>query len=135
MDLDDLVKGLLEDLHRIAKSDAVTGVVREAGDAHVLPLSRITIGFGSASTGAKGEAHRERVDGDAGAEGGGIMGAVAVQPKAFVVVDGKGAPHMLVLNGGKQAVVRRGLELAALAADKLISGDAEESNEKLGSGR
>lgn len=122
MELDDLVAGLLEDLHRISKSDAIAGKVRDAGDVKVLPLSRIAIGFGSGSLGADGKADRERVKGDAGFEGGGVMGVVSVQPKAFVVVGKDGVPHMLALKGGKKgAVLRRGLELTPKA--ELPPGD------------
>ena len=121
MDLDDLVKGLLSELNRISKSDAVTGEVREVGNARMLPLSRITLAFGSAATSGKGEAAKDRPASDAGLEAGGVVGAVQVQPRAFVVVDNDGQPHMLALGSGKQAVLRRGLELAASAADKFVS--------------
>ncbi len=133
MELDNLVKGLLAELHRISSSDAVTGGVREAGTARVLPLSRITIGFATGSTDTKGEANQKRVHGDAGLEAGAVMGAVQVQPKAFVVVDADGNAHMLALKSGKQAVLRRGLELAATAAGKLVA-QAETSTPELGSG-
>jgi uncharacterized spore protein YtfJ len=124
MELEDLVEGLLADLHRISKSDAVTGSVRDAGDVKVLPLSRIAIGFGTGSVGAEGKADRERVKGDVGFEGGAVGGAVSVQPKAFVVVGADGVPHMLALKGGKRAVMRRGLELTPKAV--LTEGERED---------
>lgn len=129
MELDDLVKGLLGELNRISHSDAVTGGVREAGTARVLPLSRISIGFASGSTDAKGEAN-EQSHRDAGMEAGGVMGAVQVQPKAFVVVDDDGNAHMLALQSGNQSVIRRGLELATTAAGKLVA-EAEASTPEL----
>ena len=133
MELDNLVKGLLTELHRISSSDAVTGGVREAGTARVLPLSRITIGFATGNSDTKGEATQKQVAGDAGFAAGGVMGAVQVQPKAFVVVDDDGNAHMLALKSGKQSVLRRGLELAATAAGKLVD-EAGSSNPELGSG-
>ncbi|MCC6216847.1 MAG: hypothetical protein IT376_18455 [Polyangiaceae bacterium] len=110
MDLDELVKGLLGELGKVSKSDAVVGTVRDAGRAKVMPLSKISIGFGAASLGASSKAAGER-PADAGAEGGGVGGALVVEPKAFVVVGEDGVPHMLALKRGKAAVLRRGIEI------------------------
>ncbi len=56
MDLKELVTELLSELGKISKSDAVVGVVRDAGKAKVLPLSRIRLGFGTALGEADGKA-------------------------------------------------------------------------------
>jgi uncharacterized spore protein YtfJ len=111
MDLDDLVKSLLGELNKVSKAEAVVGQVRDAGKAKVLPLSKISIGFGAASAGAGGKAKGAGKGSDAGMEGGGVGGAVVVEPKAFVVVGEDGIPHMLALRKGKGAVARRGLEI------------------------
>ncbi len=112
MELNDLVKGLLDELNKISKSDAVVGTVRDAGKAKVLPLSKISIAFGAGIAGLGGKTERgEGKNGDAGLEGGGAGGALMVEPKAFVVVGEDGIPHMLALKRGKQAVLRRGLEI------------------------
>lgn len=111
MELDDLVKGLLAEVGRVAKSDAVVGKVRDAGNAQVLPLSKVSIGFGVATLGLDGKAKREGLKGDAGVEGGGAGGAMVIEPKAFVVVGEDGVPHMLALKRGKKAVLRRGIEI------------------------
>jgi uncharacterized spore protein YtfJ len=125
MNLNDLVKGLLSELNKVSKSDAVVGTVRDAGKAKVLPLSKISIGFGSgvAEAGAKSEGGAR--DGNAGLEGGGVAGALVVEPKAFVVVGEDGVPHMLALKRGR-ALVRQGVEIlpqgsaaAKLAGAKL----------------
>jgi uncharacterized spore protein YtfJ len=110
MPLDDLVKGLLGELAAISKSDAVAGKVRDAGKAKVLPLSKISIGFGS---GAGAGASRARGDAksDASLNGGAVVGALTVEPRAFVVVGEDGVPHMLALKKGKTAVMRRGLQI------------------------
>lgn len=111
MSLNDLVKGLLSELNKVSKSDAVVGKVRDAGKAKVMPLSRISIGFGTLSAGADGKANRAAGESDAGLSGGGAGGAVSVEPKAFVVVGEDGVPHMLALRKGKAAVMRRGIEI------------------------
>ncbi len=109
MELDELVRGLLTEVGRIAKSDAVVGQVRDAGDAQVLPLSKISIGFGAGTVELDGKA--KRLKGDADLSAGGVGGALVVEPKAFVVVGPDGQPHMLALHQGKTGVLRRGLEL------------------------
>ena len=111
MDLNDLVKGLLSELNKISKSDAVVGTVRDAGKAKVVPLSKVSIAFGAGLAGAGGKAEKEGGGSDAGLEGGGAGGAILVEPKAFVVVGEDGVPHMLALNKGKHAVLRKGFEI------------------------
>jgi uncharacterized spore protein YtfJ len=111
MDLNNLVKSLLRELEKVSKSDAVVGTVRDAGKAKILPLSKISIGFGSATAELGGKTQREGREGDAGVEGGGVAGAIMVEPKAFVVVGEDGVPHMLALKRGKTAVVRHGIEI------------------------
>ena len=108
--LDKLVSGLLAELGKISKSDAVAGNVRDAGKAKVMPLCRVSIGFGTGAGELGGKHTSEESLRAAGLEGGGAGGALTVEPKAFVVVGPDGIPHMLVLNGRK-TVVRRGIDL------------------------
>ena len=58
-----------------------------------------------------GKSQREGREKDAGIEGGGVGGAMMVEPKAFVVVGEDGVPHMLALKRGKTAVLRHGVEI------------------------
>jgi uncharacterized spore protein YtfJ len=108
MELKDLMSELLTELGKVAKTDAVVGQVRDAGKAKVLPLSRVSLGFGTAVAEVGGKSER---GGDAGAAGGGGGGAIVVEPRAFVVVGEDGVPHLLALERGKAAVVRRGVEI------------------------
>jgi uncharacterized spore protein YtfJ len=110
MELKNLVKNLLSEINKISRSEAVVGGVRDAGKAKVIPLSRITVGFGTAVGGADGKSTSETREGDAAGQGGGAGGALRVEPRAFVVVGEDGVPHMLALTRG-HAVVRRGIEL------------------------
>lgn len=123
MDLNELVKGLLSELNKVSKSDAVVGTVRDAGKAKVLPLSKISIAFGAGTAGVGGKTEREN-SADAGVEGGGAGGALMVEPKAFVVVGEDGIPHMLALKRGRQAVLRRGLEIGGDAPAALPGASA-----------
>jgi len=110
MEVKNLVKGLLAELNKVVKSDAVVGGVRDAGKAKVVPLSRVSIGFGAGLGGVGGKTDRS-TNGGGKAEGGGAGGAIVVEPRAFVVVGEDGLVHMLALNQGKHAVVRRGIEI------------------------
>jgi uncharacterized spore protein YtfJ len=109
MDLKELVTELLSELGKVSRSDVVAGAVRDAGKAKVLPLSRVSIGFGTATGEVGGKSKQD--DGDAGAAGGGAGGAIVVEPRAFVVVGEDGTPHLLALERGKPAVVRTGVQI------------------------
>jgi uncharacterized spore protein YtfJ len=111
VDLKHLMQELLEELGKVAKADAVVGGVRDAGRAKVLPLAKISVGFGTAMGSLDGKAKRGAEESDAGAQAGGAGGAVVIEPRAFVVVGEDGVPHMLALANGKQAVVRRGVRI------------------------
>lgn len=111
MALKDLVTGLLDELNKISKSEAVVGQVRDAGKAKIVPLSRISIAFGTGLAGVDGKAERDGENKDAALEGGAAGGALMVEPRAFVVVGEDGQPHMLALTKGKAPVVRRGIEI------------------------
>lgn len=109
--INDLVKDLLGELGKIAASDSVTGKVRDAGEAKVMPLCKVTIGFGTGGADVGGK----RDEKTAGVEGGAAAGGLTVEPKAFVVVGPDGVPHMVSLNKGKGAVIRKGVDLVQMA--------------------
>jgi uncharacterized spore protein YtfJ len=111
VDLKLLMQELLDELGKVAKADAVVGGVRDAGKAKVLPLAKISVGFGTAMGSLDGKAQRGNEESGAGAQAGGAGGAVVIEPRAFVVVGEDGVPHMLALANGKQAVVRRGVRI------------------------
>jgi uncharacterized spore protein YtfJ len=125
MDVKKLVGGLLAELKKVTNGDAVVGEVRDAGSAKVLPLSRVSIGFGAGVAGAGGKSNTDGPKG-ATAEGGGAGGAIVVEPRAFVVVAADGAVHMLALKKGKTGVVRRGIEILGTGKNEhlRIGGDS-----------
>src|SRR3954469_25678679 len=111
MDLKGLMTELLGELGRVSKADGVVGTVRDAGSAKVLPLSKISIAFGTAIGDVGGSTRRGNDEKNGDAEVGGAGGAIVVEPRAFVVVGEDGVPHMLALHRGKTAVVRKGIEI------------------------
>lgn len=132
MDVKKLVGGLLSELKKVTNGDAVVGDVRDAGSAKVLPLSRVSVGFGAGVVGAGGQATSEG-EGDAKAEGGGAGGAIVVEPRAFVIVGEDGDVHMLALKKGKTAVIRRGIEILGAGKDEHLRIGGEQAP-ALGSG-
>jgi len=132
MDLKSLMGELLGELGRVSKADGVVGTVRDAGSAKVLPLSKISIAFGTAIGDVGGTAKRGTDEGGADAEVGGAGGAIVVEPRAFVVVGEDGEPHLIALHGGKTPVVRRGVQILPSKPNEHALPSAEAP--RLGSG-
>ena len=83
------VEGLIErvmgELHRIVQTKTVVGEPLEAGDLTLIPVSRITFGFG-AGGGQEGKGQS------------GTGGGASVEPIAFVVIDRDGKAQILTLS-------------------------------------
>ena len=77
--IEELLKSVLPELRQMAKAQTVVGDPITAGDSTVIPISKVSVGFGGGG-GKQGES-----EGGSGA-GGGAM----IEPIAFIVVtDGK----------------------------------------------
>ncbi len=76
MNLDAMASVLLEKLKGIAQTDTVVGKPMQAEGVTLVPVSRVSVGFGLGGHSGKGEA--------AGSGGG-----LTVEPVAFVVVQGE----------------------------------------------
>ena len=83
------VEGLIErvmgELHRIVQTKTVVGEPVEAGDLTLIPVSKITFGFG-AGGGQEGKGQS------------GTGGGATVEPIAFVVIDRDGKAQILTLS-------------------------------------
>ena len=83
------VEGLIErvmgELHRIVQTKTVVGEPVEAGDLTLIPVSKITFGFGAGG-------------GQEGRGQSGTGGGATVEPIAFVVIDGNGKAQILTLS-------------------------------------
>jgi uncharacterized spore protein YtfJ len=121
MKLEDLLDDLMKELHKVSRSSALVGAPITLGDAQLVPLCRLTMGFGTGTTDAAG-----RALGRGGAlEGAGAGGAIAVEPRAFVIVGADGVPQMLSMRRGKKAVLQHAVEVRA-ASDGAGSGPDED---------
>ena len=107
MHLKDLLDDLMKELHKVSRTSALVGAPLNMGDVQLVPLSRLTMGFGTGTSDAAGKAL-----GRGGAlEGAGAGGALSVEPRAFVVVGPDGVPQMLSMRRGKRAVLQHAVEV------------------------
>ncbi len=76
----DILKGVVGELREIAKTETVIGDPVTIGDRTVIPVVKVSIGFGAGG----GEGGDEK--GGAGFGGGGGGGA-KIEPAAFIIID------------------------------------------------
>lgn len=107
MDLDDTIKGLLGELKKLSSSDSVVGKPLSMGGANLLPLCRVSIGFGAGGSDMQGQ----RGPRDGSVEAGGAAGGLSIEPRAFVVVGPDGVPQLLSLGRGGAAQLQRPVEV------------------------
>lgn len=81
--IESLVERVMGELHRIVQTETVVGEPVKAGDLTLIPVSRISFGFGAGGQEGKGRS--------------GTGGGATVEPIAFVVVDGEGRAQILTL--------------------------------------
>ena len=111
MALKKLLDDLMTELHKVSRTSALVGAPMSMGDVQLVPLCRLTMGFGTGTTDAAGKAA-----GRGGAlEGAGAGGALAVEPRAFVVIGPDGVPQMLSMRRGGRAVLQHAVEVKPAA--------------------
>jgi len=79
MIIEELVKTVLSELREITKMETVVGKPLKVGEITIVPVSRISVGFGA------GGGRRETKEG----KGEGTGGGVSIEPVAFIVVRGE----------------------------------------------
>jgi uncharacterized spore protein YtfJ len=99
--LDKVVDNLLDGMHQISKIETVVGEPLQAGEAMLVPIHRLRVGFGVASVGAGG--HGETTEGNYG--GRGVGGGVQVEPIAVVAIAKDGKPRLMALDGESEQMV------------------------------
>jgi uncharacterized spore protein YtfJ len=106
MELNDLLQGMLGEIRKICRSDAIVGKPMKLGEANLVPLCRVSIGFGAGTSDLSGSGGRR----DGSIEGGGAGGGIVVEPRAFVVVARDGVPQLLTMRKG-MATLQHPIEL------------------------
>ncbi|MFW5739004.1 MAG: GerW family sporulation protein [Myxococcota bacterium] len=99
--LETVVDNLLDGMHQISKIETVVGEPLQAGDAMLVPIHRLRVGFGVASVGAGG--HGETGEGNYG--GRGVGGGVQVEPIAIVAIAKDGKPRLMAIDGEPEQMV------------------------------
>lgn len=108
MELKNLLGNLMSEVRKVSDAATMIGEPLQIGNTHMVPLLRVTIGFGTGVTSASGSGSKGR-DGQGAA--GGAGGGMIVEPRAFVMVGGDGIPQLVALKDGKYGVVQKALEL------------------------
>jgi len=126
----DLIKKLLEEINAISKTETVVGEPLEVGATKIIPISKLSIGFGVGGGNVSGAG-----EGDAKAEGGaqlgGAGGGVKVQPMAFIAVDPEGGAQLLTLDEPEATVIDKLLTVAPDLVERLATRFNTEAPDKL----
>jgi uncharacterized spore protein YtfJ len=105
-DISDIVRQLLDGMHTISKTETIVGEPLQAGDATLLPIHRVKIGFAAATAKGKGQATLRQ--GQSGGRGAG--GTVQLDPVAVIAVGADGTPRVLAVDGEAEGGLQRLLE-------------------------
>ncbi len=126
--LDEVVTNLIDGMHQISKIETVVGEPLQAGDAMLVPIHRLRVGFGVAAVGAGGTAGSSE-----GRSGGrGVGGGVQVEPIAVVSIGKDGRPKVMAIDGEPEQMIGQLFEqIPDLVGRvlKLVSGKKAEGDE------
>jgi uncharacterized spore protein YtfJ len=115
MDVSKLITALLAGMKEISASETVVGAPIRSGDTTIIPVSKVTLGFGTGAAGA-----RSGANGPAGGlESSAVGGGLTVDPQAFIVVTRDGKAQMLSLKDSRGATVLRAIELLPSVLSQL----------------
>ena len=100
MDIAEVVKVVITQIKETVRSETVVGTPVQAEDSVIIPVSRVSFGFGVGGG-----------ENDGGNKGGGMAsgGGASVEPVAFIVVS-KGKAQLLPLKS-KEATVSRVIDI------------------------
>jgi len=110
-----LIKTLLDEFTRIAKTETIIGKEFQAGEFTLIPISRVSLGIGAG--GGSGSAKVES-KGEGGAGGGGIK----IEPIAFIAIRGGEISFHGIKKGGTIETI---LEKFPEMAEKILKKRSE----------
>lgn len=110
MNVSELVKKTLEELHELMSTKTIVGDPIPAGDYTLIPVSKVMFGFGSGG----GENSMNKSSSGAGEA---IGGGWTVEPIAFIVIGPEG-PKMFTI-GEKDSVASKLIDLAPKVVDTV----------------
>ena len=83
----DILKGVVGELKEVARSETIIGEPVTVGDKTVIPIVKISFGFGAGGG--------QRDSGKADQYGGGGGGGARIEPAAFIIMDADGVSILL----------------------------------------
>lgn len=112
----DIVKNMLDGMHSISHSETIVGEATKMGDATIVPVHRVRVGFvaGTASAGAHGES------GDGKTGGRAVGGGAQVDPVAVIAVGPDGRPRLLAVDGDAEGTWQRLVQEAPDMLSRLL---------------
>ncbi|MCL2822889.1 MAG: hypothetical protein FWD57_02760 [Polyangiaceae bacterium] len=122
MELDDLVTSLMKQLYRVSNAESVVGKPMKFADAAVVPMCRISVGFGTGSGDVTGDASKRGAAVDLGGAGGGLT----VEPRAFVVVGKGGHAQLLSVRRGAKAILQRAIDILPDTVNQVLPAKSED---------
>ena len=117
MEITQILKALLSEMRNISSSETVIGEPIRVGEATIVPVNRLGLGFGVAAGDMSSSREKNR-EGSAGTKA--IGGGVSVHPQAFILVDSEGRAQILTLEPGKESALARAIELIPALADRVM---------------
>lgn len=116
MDVAKLITALLSGMKEISVSETVVGAPIRSGGSTIIPVNKVTLGFGTGAAGARGDASGAR---PSGLETSAVGGGLTVDPQAFIVVNHDGQAQLLSLKDARGATVLRAFELLPSVLSQL----------------
>ncbi len=121
METKDLLSNMVEEMRQVAKTETVIGQPIEVAGNTIIPVSKVSLGFGGGTGHGEGDDTTKHAKGVG--EGGGGAGGIRIEPAAFnVVKEGKveimGVP-------GKRTALDELFDHAPELVDKLVKARAE----------
>ena len=94
----EILKGVVGELKDMARSESIVGEAITVGDKTVIPIVKLSVGFGAG--GGQGEDEKKR----AGFGGGGGGGA-SIEPAAFIIIDKEGIKLLPAKKGSWEGLI------------------------------
>jgi uncharacterized spore protein YtfJ len=116
----EILKGVVGELKEIAKSETVIGKPVTIGSKTVIPVVRLSVGFGAG--GGQGERQKTSIN-----FGGGGGGGARIEPVAFIVLDDAGVSLLPMARGKWEGIIETipdVLQKISKMKDKFKSGSA-----------
>ena len=114
--IEEMLHTLLGELQKISRAETVVGQPITLGDAVLVPISRVQIGFGAGTTGRSKD---DVAPGERGFRAAGSGGGIRVEPVACVIMDKTGRAQLLHLTSGTSSAVSKAIDLVPEVLERL----------------